>query len=779
MGVDMWNRIVLLMLLLMPCVGMAEKSVWYASGEVLVKFRSGAAAEYVHTGIKVSRIEALPTVGWQRVVLNADDDVDAALHYYRGRADVEYAEPNYIAYKAETYPDDPEIGVQWGLQNIKAPLAWDYTSGDKKIIVAVLDTGVAYEHPDIAENMWINPFETRNGLDDDGNGIVDDIFGVSYKGSLVTGDPRDDDTADWHGTHVAGIVGAVGNNGVGVSGVNWHVGLMAVKVLHGPEGSGTVADIIKGIDYAIDKRADVINLSLTVSGYSYALADALARADGAGVLTVSAAGNASRDNDSRAYSPAAIRTPNNIAVAAISAQDVLASYSNFGKLTVDLAAPGGAAGPGAGIYSTIGSADGGQGDYGYLAGTSMATPHVSGLAALLRSFYPDATHYQVKARILNGVRILPVLHDMVISGGVADAHAAIIAEDKASIFRVNPPSPYLGDPMVITGVNFGNVAGKVTVDEVELPAVESWSDTEIRLEASSDLPLVYGRLRVNNEGSSYFVRRSNRLPQVSIVPEPAVGRAPLDVVVTAVATDQDGHIVLYEWDAGGGVFTENTGEVPLLRYTFSDAGTYTVRVRVTDNDGGTAVASVSVQVEGTQEGGDSRCFVATAAWGSPMAHEVMILRSFRDIYLLNADAGTAFVSMYYAVSPPIADVIRDRGWLRNAIRYALRPVINLSAWLMGDTIAGSYVDPYSMSPDTDRVIPGEYLIGVVAGTKEQTIRAALLQEGGHLSSYYLNEAYAVAIFSRQRSVDEIAERMSQYGFVRYIEPNRVVHKRER
>lgn len=717
-------------------------------------------------------LEHQPGRRWQRQRLPPDVTVEQALERLRLQPEVEYAEPNYIARKAETAPNDTEFTRQWGLENMKLPLAWDHATGDGSVIVAVVDSGITHDHPDLVANLWINPGETPgNGLDDDANGIIDDIHGVNYNGSTVNGAPRDDDTADWHGTHVAGIVGAVGNNGQGVSGVNWQIRLMAVKVLHGPSGSGTTSDIVKGIDYAIAQGAHIVNLSLTLSGYSNALADALGRADAAGVLTVSAAGNAGTNNDTLPNSPAAIRTPNNIAVAAITKHDVLAGYSNYGRLSVDLAAPGGAKVPVSdGIYSTVGTLSATDFDnYGYLAGTSMATPHISGLAALLRAHLPGLTHRQIKARLLAGARRLGALNDRTIAGGTADAYAALTSADLPAVFRVVPSSAYAGEVLTVTGVNFGSAAGRVNAGPLELPLASAWSDDLVQVTVPSELSTGYVRLHVNAEGSGFFIRRLNRTPVVTLDTDPGAGNAPLAVTLIASASDTDGAVVRHEWDLGDGVFSRDSGTAPMLEHVFTGAGTHALRVRVTDNDGGTAIASTTIKVKKADH-----CFIATAAWGSPMADEVRTLRRFRDDYLLTHGPGRAFVRLYYAASPPLAAFIRDRVWLRAAVRALLRPVASLAGWFVSDAQAAG-VKP--RLPDNDPgTVPGEYLVGFRAGTTEDQAHALIAGEGGALREYYPAARYGLAVFPAEQSAEDVVNRLLVHETVRYAEPNRLTRK---
>ncbi len=778
----------LLLLCAMPLT--AAERPRYVPGEILIKYRAGADIARLQAATRATRIETLPGPRWQRLKLPAPLTVEQAVAHYRAQPDVEYAEPNYRVRAAETTPDDTEFNQQWALQNMRLPLAWDLSQGDAERVIAIVDTGIFYTHPDLAGNMWVNAGEVADdGADNDGNGIIDDVHGVNYNGLLFDGDPVDDNVGLWHGTHVAGIAGAVGNNGRGIAGVNWRVRLMAVKVLHGDDGEGLLSDVIKGIDYAIANGAHIINLSLEIppdaltNAPSAALTDALTRADAAGVLTVSAAGNTSIDLDAAPWSPAAIRTPNNITVAALTRTDGLAEYSNYGRRSVDLAAPGGEAlVPATTILSTVGALSEPWDNYYYHVGTSMAAPHVAGLAALVWAHAPTLTHHQVKARILNGVRRLDALDDKTISGGTADAYAALAGADAPAVFDVAPAGACLGEALVIRGTNFGAGSGEVYVDGLAQPLVPTaWSAAtagvadEVRIAMPGALPVgEYRRLWINGagNGSGFFVQRSNCLPGVGISVTPDSGSAPLGVTLTATAEDTDGSIVRYEWDLGDGVFSLDSGASASVQHTFSAGGSYTVRVRVTDDGGAMATAATVLNVT-SSGGGDSRCFIATAAYGSPLQAEVMALRRLRDRYLLGNAVGERVVALYYALSPPLADAIRQRDWLRGSTRELLRPLVSLAGWLMKDAAAGS-APPQSRQAEAADAVAGEYLVGFAAGTTEQEASRLVSAAGGVLREYNAAAAHGLAQFPVGMTAAEVSAQLLRHAAVRYVEPNRRV-----
>ncbi|MGQ9660706.1 MAG: S8 family serine peptidase [Kiritimatiellia bacterium] len=326
---------------------------------------------------------------------------------YENDPRVRYVEPNYIVH-ALVVPNDPMFLNLWGMQRIRGPEAWDRTTGNPQIVVAVIDTGIRRTHEDLAPNMWANPDEIPgNGLDDDGNGYVDDVYGWDFVNN--DNDPNDD---HFHGTHVAGTIGAVGNNGLGVVGVNWNVKLVAVKFLSA-SGSGTLANAVRAVDYTIGlkKYIRLTNNSWGGGGYSQALKDAIDAADAAGQLFIAAAGNSGSDNDITPTYPSSYDSSNIIAVASIANGGVLSGFSCYGKNSVDIAAPGSA------ILSTWNTADNA---YNTISGTSMATPHVAGACALIWGMQPSLTHMEVRNAILKGAAPNPNLVGRVATDGELD-----------------------------------------------------------------------------------------------------------------------------------------------------------------------------------------------------------------------------------------------------------------------------------------------------------------------------------------------------------------------
>ncbi|NQT21771.1 MAG: S8 family serine peptidase, partial [Planctomycetes bacterium] len=386
-------------------------------GEILVKFKPDRAKAVIDNiraarNIGVRRTRRIRKIGWHVVELQAGHNIKDVVMAYRQNPDVLYAEPNYRVYAADQIiPNDTRFGELWGMHNtgqtggtadadIDAPEAWHLLNASS-VVVAVIDTGVDYNHADLAANIWANPGEIPgNGVDDDGNGYVDDVRGWDFFDD--DSDPMDE---EGHGTHCSGTIGAVGNNSIGVAGVCWSVTIMPLRFL-GPDG-GSSADAADAIAYAIENGAKVLSNSWGSAFYSVALAEAVAAADAAGVLLVAAAGNNSNNNDHMFYFPSGYDDPNVISVAATDHRDRLASFSSYGHETVDLGAPGKS------ILSTVPG-----NSYAVYSGTSMATPHVAGACALVwAEGGPSMTHIQVKAAILAGADPVPNLDGRCVTDG--------------------------------------------------------------------------------------------------------------------------------------------------------------------------------------------------------------------------------------------------------------------------------------------------------------------------------------------------------------------------
>jgi subtilisin family serine protease len=489
----------------------------FKDGEVIVKYRANLSeqSKAAHMArIGIASVASNIQLGLDRVRLPSDLSVESAVTTLKEDPRIERVEPNWIVTMTQA-PNDPYYiaNSQWAINKIQAPGAWDFSVGSASVTVAVIDTGLNYTHPDISANVWSNPGDVcGDSLDNDGNGYVDDCRGWNFVGD--NNNPAD---GNGHGTHVAGIIGAVGNNGIGVTGVAWNVKIMPLQMLDA-WGSGSVWDAIQAINYARVKGARVINASWTSAGFSQSLQDAIQAFTAGGGIFVAAAGNSEgtdpgTNNDTSPLYPASFLVSGLITVAASDAGDNLTSYSDYGKNTVHVAAPG------QGIVSTYlpGST------YATASGTSMATAHVSGLAALIFAVNPLLTGTQVKQVIMQNVDPVTVLADKVASGGRINAYAAV---------------------------------------------------------------------------------RS----------------------AVSTTTSSGGNTSSGEGGGGGG-------------------------------------------------GGGGGCFIATAAFGSPLSKEVVLLRHFRDTCLLTNRPGRLFVSLYYRFSPPLAYMIARHEAARTVTRIGLTPIV--------------------------------------------------------------------------------------------------------
>lgn len=397
----------------------------FVKDEVLVKFDPSLESEViasVHDRLGSNILEVLGQTGWQRIRISGDRSVESAVAQYKKFPAVIAAQPNFY-YELTALPNDPQYSNAglWGLPKISAPAAWDITTGSSTVIVAVIDTGMRLGHEDLAANLWVNPVEiANNGIDDDGNGYIDDVHGWDFR--FEDSDPTDQ---HGHGTHVAGTIGAVGNNATGIVGVNWNVRIMPIKIYSQAANDTTSAMLVNAYNYVRMMKLAGHNIRVTnnsyggcaeACGYDQATKDAIDALGDAGLLNVFAAGNNNRNTDNLPFYPGSYDSPSIINVAASTSIDSRASFSNFGIVSVDIAAPG------AGIYSTT---NGSNTSYGNSSGTSMAAPHVAGVAALLAAQHPSLDASSLKATILNNVDVLPDWASLVKTSGRLNAASAL------------------------------------------------------------------------------------------------------------------------------------------------------------------------------------------------------------------------------------------------------------------------------------------------------------------------------------------------------------------
>ncbi len=746
----------------------------YVRGEILVKFKDNATAatiNNINSYMGVVRKKDFKKVGVQQIKLPDDMTVEEAIEYYRHDPAVEYAEPNYIVHAMATTPNDTSFSQLWGLDNtgqnggtfdadIDAPEAWDMTTGSDSVVIAVIDSGVAYNHPDLKDNIWTNTGETscEDGIDNDSNGYIDDCNGWDFLSD-------DNDPEDYyeHGTHVAGIIAAVGNNNEGVTGVMWQAKIMPLRFL-GINGSGTVADAVAAILYANANGAHVINASWGGDNYSLALKDAI---DASNAVVVCAAGNDGVDNDSTPYYPASYTSSNIITVAATDHNDGIAVFSDYGAASVDLAAPG------VDIYSSIPvfsygaevtvygeeDFDGESGDLplsGWSRGGSNSTwavtagTGIAGTNSLEDSpagSYADNTDswagymtpiisekdtlytltFNWKGYLEDHFDYLEI--DYSVDGSSwswvdyrTGTNAGFTADstDKFTFIAEMYDSFYFGFGL---SSDNSNTEDGVYIDDVKLVkkaiTVDSYSykDYQGTSMAAPYVSGVAGLIKAMTPGLSnpeikdaiiksvdaesslknkiYTGGRLNAFNAVRYSLNPCApsnlsanksSNSQVYLSWTDNCSNEDGFRIQRKTDASGTFddiaaveadttnYADTAPEInAVLYYRVRSYGTSVAGDFAVSNEASAEVNLASPAGDGG--GGGGSCFIATAAYGSYMAGDVMVLRRFRDKYLLTNAAGREFVSLYYRYSPPLADYIAGHEALRTAARVALTPLV--------------------------------------------------------------------------------------------------------
>lgn len=429
--------------------------------DLIIKFKDGTPQSMISQLVNKLNVNTLrsyselPTFSFVSITSSENLTLDEVIARYKADPNVEYVEPNFHytipnneyaesnipnestkTNKQSLIPNDPYFESLWGLSNVGQKIndkpggiagadinvlnAWDLTTGDDQIVVGIVDTGIDYSHPDISPNIWVNENEIpNNGIDDDNNGVIDDIHG--YNAIDDSGDPMDDND---HGTHCAGTIGAAGDNGEGIVGVNWKVKLMGLKFLSG-DGGGSLNDALETINYALEMKKRGVNIRVLSNSwgggdYSQALHDAIKALNKEGILFVAASGNSATNTDTYPHYPSSYQADNVLSVAAINNQDNLASFSNYGAKSVHIGAPG------VDIYSTIPG-----NDYAFFSGTSMATPHVSGVASLMLANDPSLTPKEIITRIVSTATKTKALDGKTISGGRVNVYDAITSSSKS------------------------------------------------------------------------------------------------------------------------------------------------------------------------------------------------------------------------------------------------------------------------------------------------------------------------------------------------------------
>ncbi len=405
----------------MTTESLGDKTIPSFSASVLLKSRRDSA---ISNGTEMTQVYKAPRIACRSAKMRK------VLKNIPGRF---RCTPNYALFSS-ALPNDPAYSSLYAPQIMSLPQAWDISRGSANTLVLVIDTGINYTHEDLASNMWINPLEVAgDGIDNDNNGYIDDIHGINA--ITNTGNPADD---NGHGSHCAGIIGARGNNGIGLTGVAWDVRLIGAKFLDAT-GSGATSNAIKAINYGIALRQrgyalTVSNNSWGGGGFNQPLLDAIRNSASAGILFVAAAGNSNTNNDTTPFYPAnygtnanpASMSDNIISVASTTSSNTKSSFSNYGASTVHIAAPG------SNIYSTYYLSSSPATAYGTLSGTSMAAPQVSGIAALMQAACGNVlTYQQLKSGILASGTVFSELSSVVQTSAVANAHGAAQAAQTA------------------------------------------------------------------------------------------------------------------------------------------------------------------------------------------------------------------------------------------------------------------------------------------------------------------------------------------------------------
>ncbi len=539
----------------------------YATDHFLVQFREGVtkntALSTAVAGAKITR--QVSSDGWFEATVTAGGNLNSSLQAFQKLMTVQTASPDFRVQLTAT-PNDTNYASQWGLENsndadIDAAQAWDYGTSSS-VVVAVIDTGVDYTHVDLASNIWTNSREIAgNGIDDDLNGYTDDVRGWNFVSE--NNNPMDD---NGHGTHVAGTIGAVGNNGIGVSGVAWSVKVMALKFMDST-GSGMLSDAVAAIDYARANGAKIINASWGGGGFSSALQSAITRFQNAGGIFVAAAGNEGANNASTASYPA--NYANVISVAASTSTDTLASFSNYGT-NVDIAAPG------QNILSTI---PGNR--YASYSGTSMASPHVAGALALLWGQAPSLSATQLVNLVMSNTDAVLTNRTQFGRLNVGKAAAALAGNSTGG----DTVSPY-----VLSAVFNSNSSGLASVDITFSEAVM----------ASTLVPSAFAISGPNGSiAVTQVTQVSGNVWRVSFANQTTAGVYTL--VVLPTIRDAAGNLLNQDRDTVSGEATQDrftasttlassttrnystNGPVALADATNTRVGTTTVAINVTDS----------------------------------------------------------------------------------------------------------------------------------------------------------------------------------------------------
>jgi subtilisin family serine protease len=762
--------------------------------------------------------KAFHAIGVQHLRIPPSMGIEDVLAKLRGNPLVEYAEPNYII-RAVLTPNDPQFVQLWGLHNtgqtggtpdadIDAPEAWDIHIGSPDVIIAVIDSGVAYNHPDLDDgsnrNIWTNDAEL-NGIpdvDDDGNGYVDDFSGWDFVG-------EDNDPTDYlfHGTHVAGTIAALGNNATGITGVNWSASIMPLRIF-GAFGYGDTAKAIEAITYAVDNGARVINASWGGDGFSQALYDSISYANENGCLFVAAAGNSCADNDAHPFYPASYDLPNIISVAATDHSDTLAAFSNYGATSVDVGAPGvNILGPlpSVGVDPTINTLLSEDFDSGLAQWTAWGNNNAWGISDAHSTSAPNSLADSPSGNYLNDTdsfityntpfnlvdkfvlmdiqlrRDLEPLNDWLFIGGDLGGGNGFLpvyllhgggrfSGSTAGLWNsytrvdgnVIDLSP-LGDLSNAVKVGFNLYSNAsvtddgvyiddvvVTAQDLRIDGYMYWQFSGTSM-AAPHVSGLAGLILARYPGIGLDELRGRIFSGVDVLPglngkvltggrinaHKSLGIPVRPTKLSAIRASST-HIDLTWSDNSDPAFNEDGFRVERRKGTsgnyqevaavgqdvttysdpVSEEGAYYYRVRAYNSFGASSYSNEATPLSSEAfpllpgGGGNGGCFIATAAFGSPLAHRVQILRDLRGRYLLPSPTGKILVALYRKLSPPIASLIAGNEVLRPMVRIGLYPLTALR-----------YIPPYSSGSGI--IVLSGLLLPIMVGVIFRVVRRRL------------------------------------------------------
>jgi subtilisin family serine protease len=694
----------------------------YEEGSVIVKFKPSAPREirdYIHRRNGSEKIKEFPSLNIHHVKLRKGMSVEKAIAIYQAEPDVEYAEPNYLV-TIQTVPNDFYFNYLWGLSNtgqtggtagadIDASRAWDITNGSNDVIIAVIDTGVDYTHSDLSQNMWVNLAEYNGapGVDDDGNGYIDDIHGINtfdhINGSM-------DDHG--HGTHVAGTIGAVGNNSMGVAGVNWNVKIIPCKFL-GSDGYGYTDGAIECLEYIRALKEKGINIIATNNswgggGYSQALYDAIDAQRRSDILFIAAAGNDNMDTNLYDFYPAGYPLPNLLSVAATDPNDSKAWFSNYGRRTVHVGAPG------TDVVSLRAAGTDMYGDgnhfippgnsstqYYRASGTSMAAPHVTGLAALIKSQNPSKSWIEIKNLILSGAEEEIPFYGGTIAGRINAYNSLTCTHGPVFSALEFPTSFQVGMPILLSAlsINCESPLGPVTVTTPSGEAVNLKDDGVPPDLVAGDG--IFSASWISTTEFSYLTFSSPIGKEIVPAPSILTNSLPSGLLNTSYSQtlQASGGVPPYNWSIYSGSLPEglslNSSAGKMLG-TPSKTGTYSFMIKATDARTSFVMKPFSITIKEVD-------LIITSVSGpinAGLGEQIAVTATVKNQG--SGDSGGFYTSIYLSTDPIINT--SDRA---------------ITTFYVSPLAAGAQ-RTYTVKPVIPNILaPGSYYLGAIADTGKQ------------------------------------------------------------